>query len=134
MVHPIDLCRYLPMLQLPGVVRRIISPSKSRRRFWAVHQAVASQSGLDVCNKPFQGAGAKLYYTYAACVLAQKSRHLLIQMLFPQFVVLCCFLPVNESLITTRQFSLPTVLWRPKPPLPHGLSIVRFNDDKCGQR
>lgn len=71
---------------------------------------------------------------YIRCMRIGAKIKTLIQMLFPQFVVLCCFLPVNESLITTRQFSLPTVLWRPKPPLPHGLSIVRFNDDKCGQR
>lgn len=63
MVHPIDLCRYLPMLQLPEVVRRIISPSKSRR-FWAVHPAgpcasgewpVASQSGLDALRRALSG-------------------------------------------------------------------------------
>ena len=71
---------------------------------------------------------------YIRCMRIGAKIKTLIQMLFPQFVVLCCFLPVNESLITTSQFSLPTVLWRPKPPLPHGLSIVRFNDDKYGQR
>ena len=46
-------------------------------------------------------------------------------MLFPQFIILCCFLPMNQSLVTAihLQFALPTVFGPPKPPLPHGLPM-----------
>ena len=91
---------------------------------------VASQSGLDALRRALSGRRRETLLYIRCMRIGGKNQ----DTYSTQFVVLCCFLPVNESLITTRQFSLPTVLWRPKTPLPHGLSIVRFNDDKCGQR
>ena len=89
-----------------------------------------------------------LDFIYKPCMLIGKKIEKSIQMLFPKFIILCCFLPMNffpllldrrslwlldcftgqspsKSLVTTihLQFALPMVFGPPKSPLPHGLPM-----------